>query len=367
MKKVLVDVNYFHFKLNSVSQILKKTQSAWAYLNFLPNYIESNAIYRATFNKKNDEELISFTFFKTIIPFKLLPAFTFHQKIKKYKPDFVLIHGLGYCFNAVFLRYILPKKVIIVVQAHGYAPAPKGLKRLIYIWTEKYIDAFLFTGKENAKLWVDQGIFNSKKIYEVMEGATTFSDSPNVSRLPKSFLWVGRLNENKDPITIVNAFRQFLQIEPMAKLTMIYHTEELLPSIKELMNKDEQLKTALILKGKVAHQDMEGIYRLNEFFVLGSHAEGSGYALHEAMACGCIPVVTDIASFMFMTNNGYCALLFRPSDENSCIEALKKTQDIDITTYRKRVLNQVDSKLSPNAIANDILAMFQDLQEKKQL
>ena len=107
--------------------------------------------------------------------------------------------------------------------------------------------------------------------------------------------------------------------------------------------------------------------RLNEFFILGSHAEGSGYALHEAMACGCIPIVTDIAPFMFMTNDGNCALLFKPSDENSCVEALRKTQEIDTSIYRKSILTQVESKLSPNAIASDISAMFQSLLEKKQL
>ncbi|WP_299120822.1 glycosyltransferase family 4 protein [uncultured Winogradskyella sp.] len=367
MKKVLVDVNYFHFKLSSVSQILKKTQSAWTFLNFLPDHIVSKVIYRATFNKKSDKGKIDFTFFKTSISYKLFPAFSFHQKIKKLQPDYILIHGLGYSLNAVFLRYILPDKVIIILQAHGYAPAPKGLKRLIYTWTEKHIDAFLFTGKDNAKLWVDKGIFDTEKIYEVMEGATTFTNDYNISRNPKSFLWVGRLNKNKDPITVVHAFSQFLQIEPKAKLTMIYHTEELLTSIKALINNDEQLKTALTLKGKVAHQDMEGIYRLNEFFILGSHAEGSGYALHEAMACGCIPVVTHIAPFRFMTNDGHCGLLFKPSDVNSCFKALKRTKDITISTYRKRVLNYVESKLSPSAIASDILATFQDILEKKQL
>lgn len=364
MKKILVDVNYFYFKLNSISSILKKTQSSRLYLNFLPEQIQPKAIYRTTFSEGDNERLI---FFKGILPFKLLPAIRFHQKIRKLNPDFVLIHGLGYSFNAVFLRFILPKKAIIAIQVHGYAPIPKGLKKIIYQWSQKRINAFLFTGKTNAQPWIDQGIFHPNKVFEVMEGATLFKHNINVKPRPKSFLWVGRLNDNKDPITVVKAFSQFLKTEPAAKLTMIYHTEELLLSIKAFISKNEQLIQALTLKGKLPHKKMEYIYQSHQFFVLGSHYEGSGYALHEAMACGCIPVVTDIAPFMFMTNNGDCAILFSPSNQNSCVEALIKTQKIEISTYRKKVLAQVENRLSPKAIANDILTMFQDLLEKKQL
>jgi glycosyltransferase involved in cell wall biosynthesis len=50
------------------------------------------------------------------------------------------------------------------------------------------------------------------------------------------FLWVGRLNENKDPLTAINAFLKFVTIEPGARLYMIYHTEDLLPPIIHLLN-----------------------------------------------------------------------------------------------------------------------------------
>ncbi len=45
-------------------------------------------------------------------------------------------------------------------------------------------------------------------------------------------------------------------------------------------------------------------YNSADYFVLGSHYEGSGFSLVEAMSCGVIPIVTDIPSFRMMTNNG---------------------------------------------------------------
>ena len=67
----------------------------------------------------------------------------------------------------------------------------------------------------------------------------------------------------------------------------------------------------------IVQSELEKIYNQHQFFILGSHYEGSGYALLEAMACGCIPIVTNIPSYKFMTNNGDCALLFSPFSEFS--------------------------------------------------
>ena len=39
---------------------------------------------------------------------------------------------------------------------------------------------------------------------------------------------------------------------------------------------------------------VEELMRAADIFTLGSHREGSGYALTEALACGLPPVVTDI-------------------------------------------------------------------------
>ena len=42
---------------------------------------------------------------------------------------------------------------------------------------------------------------------------------------------------------------------------------------------------------------MPNYYGAADVFVSGSHSEGSGYALIEAMSAGVVPVVTDIPSF----------------------------------------------------------------------
>ena len=41
-------------------------------------------------------------------------------------------------------------------------------------------------------------------------------------------------------------------------------------------------------------------YSAADLFVVGSHHQGSGYALMEACACGAVPVVTAIPTFRLM-------------------------------------------------------------------
>jgi glycosyltransferase involved in cell wall biosynthesis len=59
-----------------------------------------------------------------------------------------------------------------------------------------------------------------------------------------------------------------------------------------------------------------------DVFVSGSHAEGSGYALLEALACGVTPVVTDIPSFRALTDGGRIGKLWPCGDATGLAEAL---------------------------------------------
>ena len=51
------------------------------------------------------------------------------------------------------------------------------------------------------------------------------------------------------------------------------------------------------LVGRVDRDELPNYYGAADVFVSGSHYEGSGYALIEAMSAGVVPVVTDIPSF----------------------------------------------------------------------
>jgi glycosyltransferase involved in cell wall biosynthesis len=106
--------------------------------------------------------------------------------------------------------------------------------------------------------------------------------------------------------------------------------------------------------GKLPHADLLYWFNSADFFLSGSHYEGSGTALCEAMSCGCVPVVTDIPSFRMITDNGRCGVLYPPGNEAALLAALLQTDEMALETYEQRVLCYFHSNLSFDAIAERI-------------
>ena len=131
---------------------------------------------------------------------------------------------------------------------------------------------------------------------------------------------------------------------------MIYQSEELLNEVKELIKNSDTIH----LIGKINHPELQNWYSSADFFISGSHYEGSGIALCEAMSCGCIPVVTDIHSFRSMTGRGKCGILYQPGSEKDLLAALLMTSYMDPEEERTKVLKQFNASLSFEAISNKI-------------
>jgi glycosyltransferase involved in cell wall biosynthesis len=108
------------------------------------------------------------------------------------------------------------------------------------------------------------------------------------------------------------------------------------------------------LIGKAANDDLLYWYNSADFILSGSHYEGSGTAICEAMSCGCVPVITDIFSFRMMTNKGKCGILYEAGNETALLAALMRTQLMDIAEQRAMSLAYFKSNLSFEAIARKV-------------
>jgi glycosyltransferase involved in cell wall biosynthesis len=299
-------------------------------------------------------------YFKQFIkPGSLLPS-KLHKFIKSQKPDVVVIQSLHFPLQVIQLRLTLGHKVKIVIQNHAEKPFT-GLKKYLQKLADRFTDAYLFASQAMGEEWVEKGNLASiKKIYEVMEVSSVFSPMDKVAAKQKTgvtdgliFLWVGRLNDNKDPLTVVSAFLQFTGTQPAARLYMIYHTEELMTELQELLDRSPQ-KNKVILIGRVPHLELQYWYNSADIVLSGSHYEGSGTAVCEAMSCDCMPVVTDIFSFRMITDNGRCGILYEAGNEAALLAALMQTQQIDIEEKKRASFDYFRSNLSFEAIAGKI-------------
>ncbi|MBV8388568.1 MAG: glycosyltransferase family 4 protein, partial [Mucilaginibacter sp.] len=246
---------------------------------------------------------------------KLFPQ-KLHELVKSFNPDIVFVQGLHKPFQFIQLGLQLNKKTKVIAQHHAEKPLT-GFKKHLQRIADRYIDAYLFASRKMGLDWVKKGnISSGDKIHEVMEVSSIFSPMDKFKARQKTgvqngliFLWVGRLNDNKDPLTVLSAFLEFAKENTSARLYMVYHTEELLKEVKEKLNNSDQ-KESVTLVGRVPHDDLQYWFNSADIILSGSHYEGSGTAVCEAMSCGCLPIVTDIDSFRMITDNGRCGILY---------------------------------------------------------
>jgi glycosyltransferase involved in cell wall biosynthesis len=299
---------------------------------------------------------------------KLWFPFRLHHHIKELRPDVIFVNGFIFPIQTIQLRKTLGKRVKIIVLHRAERPFT-GIKRHLQSWADRSVDAYLFASDEFGEDWIKRGIIKDrKKIYEVIQSSSTFHPEDkaaakkalNISGDPV-FLWVGRLNTNKDPLTVISAFIDYLSVKPGAKLYMIHQTDELLPAVKNLINADNKLNESILLIGNVEHHHLQRWYNAADIFISGSHYEGSGIAACEAMSCGCIPVLTDIISFRRMTGPGKCGLLYKPGDRRDLLSTLRMVNELNFEIESKKALDQFRKELSFEAIANKITPIIDSL------
>jgi len=299
---------------------------------------------------------------KNYFPIKL------NRFVKSLKPDVVIVGSFNAPFQIVQLRLCLGKKVKIIIQNHAEKPFVR-IKKQLQKMADKFINAYFFASRMTAVEWVDKGNISSlKKVHEIMEVSSAFNPIDKIIARSKTkvsagpvYLWAGRLNENKDPLTVVNAFLKFAAIHPGVTLYMIYQTSELLNEVKKRIAANKSSKDSIVLVGKVPHPEMLYWFNSADFLISGSHYEGSGTVVCEAMSCGCVPVVTDIPSFRTITADGNCGLLYEAGNENELLSTLVQTMQMDILEKREKALEYFKNQLSFKSIAEAVSRVCNEL------
>ena len=291
---------------------------------------------------------------KTVIRF----PFKMHRLIKDLQPEVVLVNGLIFPIQVIQLRFALGRNVMIIALHRAERPF-KGVKKYFQKLADRHIHAYLFTSFDFSEAWKQN--IDTGKIHEVIQASSGFQPVNTMDAKRKTgvtgepvFLWVGRLDTNKDPLTVIRSFLKYLDHQPAAKLYLVYQEEKLLREIKGLIKSGNWKDGSVILIGKIDHFQMQSWYCSADFIISGSHYEGSGVAVAEAMSCGCIPIVTDIPSFRSMTGRGTCGLLYKPGDEQQLLDLLVKTKEMNLEAEKARVLAQFRNELSFEAVAGKI-------------
>jgi glycosyltransferase involved in cell wall biosynthesis len=316
-----------------------------------------NSIERINYEGTVTEKGVTYHFIRQRQANSLLP-FNNHRLVRKLQPDIVFVNGFIFPFQLMQLRWWIGPRPRIIVLHRAEKPF-RGFKKQVQKLADRFVNAYLFTSAEFGIPWIGSGIINDvEKIHEVIQSSSSFQpgnryESGKALKVNGKpiFLWVGRLDENKDPLTVVKGFMMYLEVNPAAKLYMIFQEDGLLEEVRKLLTKSPLATGAVTLVGKVSHADIGQWYNAADFIISGSHYEGSGIAVCEAMSCGCIPILTDITSFRKMSGPGACGLLYEAGNPDSLLERLLEIGELDLQVEREKVLRQFKEELSIEAVA----------------
>jgi glycosyltransferase involved in cell wall biosynthesis len=138
-----------------------------------------------------------------------------------------------------------------------------------------------------------------------------------------------------------------------------YHEQPLIADVQARIAASPVLTDRVHLVGRVPHQHIEQLCRAADLFMIGSHHEGSGYALIEALACGAAPVVSDIPSFRRLA--GDVGALATVGEARSFADALIKLQREPPAALRAKVIEHFRSNLSFEAVGRRLREIYSAL------
>jgi glycosyltransferase involved in cell wall biosynthesis len=359
MKVVFVSYNN-QSAFDSPHLWIEKIKTFAALMEELGRYCDVHYVKQINYDGSLSKNGIQYHFLRSTSEKSHFPV-RINRLVKQLDPDIVIVSGIRSPLLVMQLRRKMGKKVKIIGRHHADHP-PTGFRKFLQQQVDKCFSAYLFTSTGNAADWISSGIIsNSEKIRELTEASTDLSrmDKKESLRLTGikeglNFLWVGRLNANKDPFTILNGFENFLATEPAAKLYMIFHEKDMIAEVEERIERSSLLKNSVILKGMVSHNELPAWYSAADFYISGSLSEGGSYALLEAMACGCIPIVTAIPAALKMTGDGKYGIVFQPGNADELGAKLKQLPGMNREEMSRSVMEHFRKELSNETIAKKL-------------
>jgi glycosyltransferase involved in cell wall biosynthesis len=162
-------------------------------------------------------------------------------------------------------------------------------------------------------------------------------------------------------LTVLEGFRLALEAMPEAHLTMVYRAAPLLSAVRASVTRERSMAARVHLLGARPHAAMAALFSGADLFVSGSHREGSGNALTEAIACGVVPVVTDIPPFQVLTDEGKAGALWRPGDAPGFASALRTVMHADRQALSAKGRKLFASKFSWPAVGARAMQIYRSV------
>jgi glycosyltransferase involved in cell wall biosynthesis len=312
---------------------------------------------------------------REVSPYRDIRAFLSLYKLFK-EEDFTIIHTHSSKAGLLArLAAVLNKTPIVIHTIHGFAfnDFMNGLKKNFFIYLEKLLakwtDVLITVSNLNKKKIIDLNIAHENKIKNIYSGIdlSLFTNKRNDEfrkelNLENDHLLlgsVGRLSNQKDPITMIEAFGIISKPFPNAHLALVGDGE-----LKgKILEKIDQLKLNDRIHLTGNKNNPWSVYHSIDLFIMSSIYEGLGRSITEALSCGVPVVCTDVEGVPEIVRDNITGILVRPKDSNKLADAIIRTLN-DMETAKKMAEEGrrfVNDNFDVNKMVNDIDSLYNTL------
>jgi glycosyltransferase involved in cell wall biosynthesis len=295
------------------------------------------------------------------------PAVELLRQVGPWQPDVLHLFGATLDLN-LFLAAEMARRrnMPLVVHYHGGLPNADPVTLAVRRHNLGRAARVLFTSREQARPWLQAGVLaRTGQVAEVMETSTLLRPRPQAQarsltgiRGDPACLMVGRLQAIKDPLTVLTGFALIAERRPLARLHIISQDDTLRPQLAAIVAATPVLAGRVSFYGQVDHAAMPLVYSSADFLLQASRREWSGLAVLEAMACGAIPILSDIPAFRKMTDNGRFGRLFGVGDAVGLARAVLGIPASERPALARSVRRHFEDSLSFQALAGDLESVY---------
>lgn len=287
-------------------------------------------------------------------------------------PDVIHVHGLRFPREVLHLAAHLPG-VPILLQDHASRP-PRPWRRRLHRRALAAAAAVAFCARPQSRPFEEARLIGpGTAIRVIAESTSRFTPGAREEARARTglrgdpcLLWVGHLCANKDPLTVLEGVSRAAQAMPGLELWCCFGESPLAQAVAARIGRDARLRGRVHLLGRRPHAQIESLMRAADLFVSGSHREGSGYALIEALACGLPPLVTDIPSFRALTGDGAVGRLWSCGNAQSLADGLRELVPELGPAERARARAHFERELSPAALGSRLEETYRSLVDRRQ-
>lgn len=283
-------------------------------------------------------------------------------RVRALRPDVIHFHGLGFPVPIRMACRMAP----VLVQDHSDRVPPPA-RRAVRRWGLARAAGVAFTARELAKPFVAAGVLpREMPVFEVLESSTRLNLGDVAAARAAAgvhgdpcVLSVGRLNEGKDPLAVLDAFERAAPRLPDAHLWMAFGDAPMLDAVQARVGASPVLRERVHLLGRVPHERIQDLCRAADLFVSASRREGSGYAVLEALACGATPLISDIPAHRRILRGGAVGGLFPPGDAAALAGLIVLHPGRDRQAARAAARGHFERHLSFEAVGRELREAYE--------